>query len=89
MTSHSCSFISQLEPHFQNDAKRFIAPNGVAERFQDFLCAPGFCVLFPGKLAVAIADYYGLVCEAIERFPWVESGKDSGGAASRDNTIFV
>ncbi len=47
-------YISQLEPHFQNDEKRFIGPKGSAERFHDPLC-PQRSQAAAGKLAVATA----------------------------------
>lgn len=57
-------YISQLEPHFQNDAKRFIAPNGVAARFQDSFVPPDLRP-FPGNWQSQLPDYYGC-CEAID-----------------------
>ena len=57
-------YISQLEPHFQNDAKRFIAPYGVAERFQDSFVPPDLRP-FPGNWQSQLPDYYGC-CESID-----------------------
>jgi arylsulfatase A-like enzyme len=57
-------YISQLEPHFQNDAKRFIAPKGVAERFQDSFVPPDLRP-FPGNWQSQLPDYYGC-CESID-----------------------
>jgi arylsulfatase A-like enzyme len=57
-------YISQLEPHFQNDAKRFIAPKGVAERFQDAFVPPDLRP-FPGNWQSQLPDYYGC-CESID-----------------------
>jgi arylsulfatase A-like enzyme len=57
-------YISQLEPHFQNDAKRFIAPNGAAARFQNPF-VPHDLRPFPGDWQAQLPDYYGC-CEAID-----------------------
>ncbi|HEV2276116.1 MAG TPA: sulfatase-like hydrolase/transferase [Acidobacteriaceae bacterium] len=57
-------FISQLEPHFQNDAKRFVAPKGAAERFQDAF-VPSDLRALPGNWQSQLPDYYGC-CEAID-----------------------
>jgi arylsulfatase A-like enzyme len=79
-------FISQLEPHFQNDAKRFIAPNGVAERFQDSFVPPDLRP-FPGNWQSQLPDYYGC-CEAID----VSVGRIRKILEEEhlaDNTIFV
>ncbi len=58
-------FISQLEPHFQNDLKRFVAPKGAAERFQDAFVPPDLKA-FPGNWQSQLPDYYGC-CEAIDK----------------------
>ncbi len=55
-------FLSQLEPHHQNDEKRFVAPNGYAERFQNPFVPPDLLHL-PGDWQQQLPDYYG----AIER----------------------
>lgn len=57
-------YISQLEPHFQNDAKRFVAPKGSAERFQNAFVPPDLRP-FPGDWQSQLPDYYGC-CEAID-----------------------
>jgi arylsulfatase A-like enzyme len=79
-------FISQLEPHFQNDAKRFIAPKGAAERFADPF-VPADLKPFPGNWQSQLPDYYGC-CEAID----VSVGrirKILEEEKLADNTIFV
>lgn len=58
-------FISQLEPHFQNDEERFVAPNGVAKTFDDSFVPPDLRP-FPGTWQSQLSDYYGC-CEAIDK----------------------
>ena len=80
-------FISQLEPHQQNDMdNRIIGPNGSVERFQNSYAPPDLRNL-PGNWQQELPDYYG-ACEAIDL---------SVGRVRRilqeeklaDNTIFV
>jgi arylsulfatase A-like enzyme len=58
-------YISQLEPHFQNDEKRFIGPKGSAERFHDPF-VPNDLKALPGNWQSQLPDYYGCV-EAIDK----------------------
>jgi len=58
-------YISQLEPHFQNDEKRFIGPKGSAERFHDPF-VPNDLKPLPGNWQSQLPDYYGCV-EAIDK----------------------
>jgi arylsulfatase A-like enzyme len=80
-------FISQLEPHQQNDMdNRIIGPKGSVERFQNSHVPPDLRNL-PGNWQQELPDYYG-ACEAIDA---------SVGRIRRiledeklaDNTIFV
>ena len=79
-------FISQLEPHQQNDEHRFVAPNGYAERFQNPYVPPDLLHL-PGNWQVQLPDYYGSI----------EKIDESVGVILRtleeqkllDNTIFL
>ena len=57
-------YISQLEPHFQNDEKRLIGPKGSAERFHDPF-VPNDLKALPGNWQSQFPDYYGCV-EAID-----------------------
>lgn len=64
-------YISQLEPHFQNLApaienasRKFIAPHGVAENFQDPY-VPADLKALPGNWQSQLPDYYGC-CQAID-----------------------
>lgn len=79
-------FISQLEPHQQNDLKRMVGPKGSAERFINASVPPDLRNL-PGDWHQQLPDYYG-ACESIDA---------SVGRIRRvleeehlaDNTIFV
>ncbi len=51
-------FVSQLEPHFQNDQGRFVAPNGYADRFRNPYVPPDLLHL-PGNWQAQLPDYYG------------------------------
>lgn len=57
-------FVSQLEPHQQNDMGRMIGPNGSAERFAD-APVPADLRPFPGTWKEQLPDYYGC-CESID-----------------------
>ena len=79
-------YISQLEPHFQNDEKRFIGPKGSAERFADPF-VPGDLKPLPGNWQSQLPDYYGCV-EAIDKS--VGRIMDILRAESlAENTIFI
>lgn len=65
-------YISQLEPHFQNlapavenELKRFVAPHGVAQHFQDPF-VPADLKALPGNWQSQLPDYYGC-CQAIDK----------------------
>jgi len=79
-------FISQLEPHQQNDMQRPVGPKGSVERFANST-APEDLRALPGTWQAQLPDYYGC-CESIDA---------SVGRVRRileeehlaDNTIFV
>lgn len=79
-------FVSQLEPHHQNDEGRFVAPNGYAKRYQNPF-VPQDLLHLPGDWQQQLPDYYG----AIERID------ESVGTILKtleeqkllDNTIFI
>ena len=52
--------VSQLEPHFQNDLRRFVAPKGYAERFAN-AWTPQDLRPFPGDWPSQLPDYYGAI----------------------------
>ncbi|MBS1799651.1 MAG: sulfatase-like hydrolase/transferase [Acidobacteria bacterium] len=57
-------FISQLEPHQQNDMKRMVGPKGSAERFIN-AHVPHDLRALPGDWHQQLPDYYG-ACESID-----------------------
>lgn len=58
-------FISQLEPHQQNDMHQPIAPKGAAQRFLN-VNVPEDLRALPGIWQAQLPDYYGC-CEAIDK----------------------
>jgi len=57
-------FVSQLEPHQQNDEKRMVGPKGSAARFINAHVPPDLRAL-PGDWHQQLPDYYG-ACESID-----------------------
>jgi arylsulfatase A-like enzyme len=79
-------YISQLEPHFQNDVKRFVGPKGSAERFANPF-VPNDLKPLPGNWQSELPDYYGC-CEAIDKSVG-HLRKVLEETQLDDNTIFV
>lgn len=79
-------FISQLEPHQQNDEHRFVAPNGYAERFQNPYVPPDLLHL-PGNWQQQLPDYYGSIEKIDESVGTVLRTLEEQGQL--DNTIFL
>lgn len=79
-------FVSQLEPHQQNDMGQPIGPKGSVERYKNPV-APDDLKAFPGTWQAQLPDYYGCV-EAIDTSVGrVRKVLEEQGLA--DNTIFV
>ena len=57
-------FISYLEPHFQNDMARFVAPDGYAGRYRDAPVPPDLANR-PGDWPQNLPDYYGM-CKSLD-----------------------
>ena len=79
-------YVSQLEPHFQNDVKRFVGPKGSAERFANPF-VPNDLKPLPGNWQSELPDYYGC-CEAIDKSVG-HLRKVLEETQLDDNTIFV
>lgn len=79
-------FISQLEPHQQNDMKRMVGPKGSAERFINASVPPDLRTL-PGDWHQQLPDYYG-ACESIDASVG-RVRKILEEESLADNTIFV
>ena len=57
-------FLSQLEPHHQNDMEEYVAPEGYAERHENPWVPPDLRDR-PGDWYESLPDYYG-ICERID-----------------------
>ncbi len=57
--------VSYLEPHFQNDINRFVAPKAYAERYANPF-VPEDLRPFPGDWQVSLPDYYGCIARVDE-----------------------
>jgi len=78
--------VSQLEPHFQNDWNRFVAPEGYAARFQNPF-VPHDLRFFPGDWQQQLPDYYGACARIDESVGRLLTVLDETGHT--DNTIVV
>jgi arylsulfatase A-like enzyme len=79
-------FVSQLEPHQQNDLNRMVGPKGSAERFINAYVPPDLRA-FPGDWHQQLPDYYG-ACESIDASVG-RLHKVLEETGQKDNTIFV
>ena len=70
-------FVSQLEPHQQNDENRMVGPKGSAARFINAHVPPDLRAL-PGDWHQQLPDYYG-ACESID----ASVGRHQEGTARR------
>lgn len=61
-------YLSYLEPHHQNDEKRFVAPNGYADRYRNTFQIPRDLAPFPGDWKSQLPDYYGIIARIDECF---------------------
>lgn len=78
--------ISQIEPHFQNDEHRFVAPNGYADRFRNPFVPPDLLHL-PGNWQAQLPDYYGDIAKIDESVGRVLQTLEEQKLL--DNTIFI
>ncbi|SEB77270.1 sulfatase-like hydrolase/transferase [Terriglobus roseus] len=79
-------FVSQLEPHQQNDENRMVGPKGSAARFINAHVPPDLRAL-PGDWHQQLPDYYG-ACESIDASVGrIRKVLHETGQA--ENTIFV
>lgn len=79
-------FISQLEPHFQNDEVRFVAPKGYAARYQNPFVPPDLLHL-PGDWQAQLPDYYGCIEKIDESVGTILQTLEEQNEL--DNTIFL
>ena len=79
-------FVSQLEPHQQNDMGQPIAPNGYAERFKNGN-VPGDLRALPGTWQAQLPDYYGCIASIDESVGRLRKVLEEQHLA--ENTIFI
>jgi arylsulfatase A-like enzyme len=79
-------FLSQLEPHQQNDMHQPIAPKGVAARYVN-CTAPEDLKAHPGTWQAQLPDYYGCIDAIDASVGRVRKILEDEGLA--ENTIFV
>lgn len=58
--------IANIEPHFQNDMNRFVAPKGYASRYANPF-VPGDLRFFPGDWPSQLPGYYGCIAKVDEQ----------------------
>lgn len=80
-------FVSYLEPHHQNNANRFIAPEGYADRYRNSFHIPPDLAPFPGDWKSQLPDYYGIIARIDECFGRVL--KEVADQKLEENTILV
>jgi len=79
-------FLSFIEPHHQNDMKRFVAPDGYADRYANPWVPPDLRPL-PGDWMRELPDYYGQCARLDENFGQILACLDAAGIA--DDTIVL
>jgi arylsulfatase A-like enzyme len=79
-------FVSQLEPHFQNDVKHFVGPNGSKDKFANPF-APHDLRDKPGDWQAELPDYYGCIASIDDSVGRILKTLEQRGML--DNTIFM
>lgn len=80
-------WISHLEPHHQNNMRRFYAPDGYARRYREDCYVPPDLIGRDGDWQTQLPDYYGCVKSLDENLGRVVAELDALGI--RDNTLLV
>lgn len=78
--------VSYLEPHFQNDMNRFVAPKGYAHRYANPF-VPEDLRPFPGDWPSSLPDYYGCIASIDEAVGKILHALAEAG--TEENTIVV
>jgi arylsulfatase A-like enzyme len=81
-------YVSQLEPHQQNDLHRMVAPKGYAGRFTNPL-VPADCRDLPGDWQQQLPDYYGCVQKIDESVAAILKTLDEQGLAGNTIVCFI
>lgn len=79
-------FLSYIEPHFQNDMKHFVAPDGYADRYRDCYVPPDLRG-HKGDWEGELPDYYGMCASLDENLGRLLAELDREGL--RENTILA
>ncbi len=77
--------VANIEPHFQNDWNRFVAPNGYAARYANPF-VPQDLRFFPGDWQSQLPDYYGCIAKIDEAAGTIL--KTLAEEGMEENTIF-
>jgi arylsulfatase A-like enzyme len=78
--------VAHIEPHFQNDINRFVAPKGYAERYANPF-VPQDLRPFPGDWPSQLPDYYGCIARIDEAVGTILRTLAEEGL--EDHTIFA
>ncbi len=82
-------FLSYLEPHFQNDMKRFVAPDGYAERLKRNLWVPPDLAPGKGDWEKELPDYYGMCARLDEHLGRLVTTMEETGLAENTVVLFT
>ncbi|MHC4717877.1 MAG: sulfatase-like hydrolase/transferase, partial [Planctomycetota bacterium] len=80
--------VSFIEPHHQNDMKRFVAPDGYAQRYADCWVPPDLRPL-PGDWMRELPDYYGQCARLDENLGQILNCLDEAGLAEDTIVVFL
>jgi len=81
-------FVSYLEPHHQNDMKRFVAPEGYAGRYANPWVPPDLRDK-PGDWLRELPDYYGCIARLDESLGRLLQWLEANGQAERTLVVFT
>lgn len=81
-------FLSYIEPHHQNDMKRYVAPDGYAERYANPWVPPDLCDK-PGDWYRELPDYYGCIARLDECLGRVLEALRSSGQLEHTVVVFT
>ncbi|UCC40407.1 MAG: sulfatase-like hydrolase/transferase, partial [Candidatus Aminicenantes bacterium] len=81
-------FLSYIEPHHQNDMKRYVAPDGYAEKYADYYVPPDL-EGHEGDWKENLPDYYGIVARIDECLGQILGELDRLGMTERTIVFFT
>ena len=81
-------FVSYIEPHFQNDMERFVAPDGYAARYARAHVPPDLAAL-PGDWMSELPDYYGMIARLDENLETLLAHLDARGLTDETIVLFM